>query len=143
MLSWVRVAGGGDGGGAQPGGAWLGQYYDTPDLAGSAIQRFDPAIDFDWGDGSPIPGSISDNLFSIRWTRNVQFDSGAYRFYAIVDDGIRIYVDNRVVMNEWHDSSKKTMIADVALTSGVHEVKVEYYEFGYQAYITVWWEKLH
>lgn len=139
MLSWVRVA---DGGGGQPSGAWLGQYYDTIDLAGTPVQRFDPAIDFDWGDGSPMPGLISDNLFSIRWTRNVLFDGGTYRFYALVDDGVRLYVDNRLVIDQWRDSNSITFFKEADITSGVHEVKVEYYEFGHQARITVWWEKL-
>jgi LysM repeat protein len=141
ILVWVKVAEGG-GVGAQPSGAWLGQYYDNPDLGGTPIQRFDPAINFDWGDGSPFPGQINDNLFSARWTSTQLFESGVYRFYAIVDDGVRIFVDGIVVMNEWHDSSHKTMIADAGLTAGVHEVKVEYYEFGYQANIIVWWEKI-
>ncbi len=128
--------------GPYPGEAWLGQYFNNMYLGGSPdVQHMDPAIDFDWKEGSPFPGQIDKNFFSVRWTRNVYFEGGTYRFWAWVDDGVRLYVDDIVVVNEWHDQSGK-FFGDATLAPGTHAVKVEYYENAYTAMISVWWERL-
>ncbi len=143
MLSWIEVADGGASGGLQPSGAWLGEYFDHIDIGGSpAVQHLDPAIDFGWGQSSPFPNQIGKDFFSVRWTRNVYFDAGTYRFYAWVDDGVRLYVDNILVVDQWRDANGVVFFSDAPVTGGVHEVKVEYYERAYDALISIWWEKL-
>ncbi|MBN1890679.1 MAG: LysM peptidoglycan-binding domain-containing protein [Thermoflexales bacterium] len=130
--------------GAYPGEAWLGEYFDNMELGGSPqVRQFDPAIDFDWKNASPFPGQIPKDLFSVRWTRNVYFDAGSYYFWAWVDDGVRLYVDDQVVINEWHDADGVKQLGYATLAAGVHRVKVEYYEHGHDAMISVWWEKIY
>ncbi|MBN1890815.1 MAG: LysM peptidoglycan-binding domain-containing protein [Thermoflexales bacterium] len=141
MLGWIQLASGGAASGPQPSGAWTGEYFSNIDLGGSPdMRRLDPAIDFGWGTGSPLSG-VKD-FFSIRWTRNVQFEAGTYRFSAWVDDGVRIYVDGVLVLNQWHDADGVVCFDDAVVSAGVHEVKVEYYEHAYEAMISVWWEKI-
>jgi LysM repeat protein len=141
MLGWIQLASGGTTGGAQPSGAWTGEYFSNIDLAGSPdMRRLDPAIDFGWGTGTPLQGTP--NYFSIRWTRNVQFEASTYRFSAWVDDGVRIYVDDVLVLDQWRDANGVVFFDDAVVSAGVHEVKVEYYERGHEAMISVWWEKL-
>jgi hypothetical protein len=41
--------------------------------------------------------------FSVRWTRNLNFSAGSYRFYAHVDDGVRLSIDGKPLIDEWHD----------------------------------------
>ena len=93
--------------------------------------------------GSTSPGyrDVSHNNFSARWTGQLipQF-SQTYTFTTISDDGVRLYVDNNLVINDWFDHrgvSKGTF----NVSAGPHTIKVEYYDFGRDAMITVWWAK--
>ena len=89
---------------------------------------------------SPGPG-VPRDLWSARWISTQYFASpGTYQFYAQVDDGVRIYVDNNLVVNDWFDHSGVSK-GTVHLNAGPHTVKVEYYDFGREAMITVWWAK--
>lgn len=119
---------------------WRGEYYPNRDLAGPpAYIRNDSNIDFNWDQGAPS-GFGPDN-FSIRWTRNVDFSSDEYRFHVRMDDGARLYVDNSLVIDDWRDNSVREVTGDIWLGSGVHTIRVEYYEHTGAAQITVWWER--
>jgi hypothetical protein len=121
---------------------WKGEYWPNRELSGNpALVRNDPQIDFNWEKGSPAE-LISDNHFSARWTRKVAFEKGTYRFYALVDDGIRVYVDDHLVLDAWGDHDAKELVADYALPKGTYTVKVEYYERIGNARIAVRWDKV-
>jgi hypothetical protein len=122
---------------------WRGDYYANPNLSGEpVITRNDPMLGFEWGVGSPAPGIPADN-FSARWTRTLAFpEGGTYRFHAVVDDGVRLYADNTLVINEWTDGNQREVIGDAALVSGGHTIRVEYYDRTGNAVIRVWWERL-
>jgi hypothetical protein len=129
--------------GAVATGPWLGQYFDTLLPQGGAdVTRTDAAIDFDWGSGSPDL-RIPQDMFSARWTQTARFDTAIYRFHAIADDGVRLYIDGKVVMDEWANNPGTEFAREVKVRAGKHAVKVEYYEYGYDAKIKVWWEKLN
>jgi hypothetical protein len=122
--------------------AWRGSYFNNRALSGSPTMiRDDKAIDFDWGPGSPGGGINVDN-FSVRWTRDVDFAAGTYRFTARSDDGIRVYVDGRLVIDHWYDHAVTTFHADVNLSAGRHSLIVEYYENGGLAVARVSWEQI-
>jgi VCBS repeat-containing protein len=120
---------------------WRGEFWFSRQLTSQwALIRGDEKIDFDWGEGSPTLG-IPSNNFSVRWDRWVDFEPGVYRFFAQADDGIRIYVDGGLIINEWHDSSgSKVYSAELTLT-GSHELEIEYYEHGGSAKVTFYWRK--
>jgi len=120
---------------------WLGQYYTNPDLLGSPqLIRRDPIIHFDWGTGAPAAGMPSNN-FSVLWTRNVQFTQGNYIFTVTVDDGMRLYIDDQLIIDEWQDGSRRTVETRYWLSAGVHSVRVEYYERLANATIQVSWRQ--
>lgn len=122
------------------GSAWTGYYFANQYLDDLKFTRIDPSIDFNWDIDSPGAG-VPRDLWSARWISTQYFpSSGTYEFYAQVDDGVRIYVDNNLAVNDWFDHrgvSKGT----INLTAGPHTVKVEYYDFSREAMITVWWAK--
>ena len=120
---------------------WRGEYYNNQELAGApSVVRNDYAIAFNWGLGWPNP-KISANHFSVRWTRTVNLQEGTYRFSVRVDDGARLFVDNVLVIDQWHTASGETYVVDVPLGAGNHVVRMEYYEdTGYAyAYLTYAW----
>jgi hypothetical protein len=121
---------------------WRGDYFPNRDLTGNpAFVRYDGVLDFDWGTGSPAPGFPADN-FSVRWTRDVWLEGGRYRFHALVDDGVRLFVDGDLVIDEWRDGSQRELTAERSLGEGSHSLRVEYYEHTVYARIKVWWERV-
>ncbi len=120
---------------------WRGEYFNNRHLIGSPVLvRNDREIRFDWGTGAPAPGLPADN-FSVRWTRTLHFDEGNYAFHARVDDGIRLYVDNNLVIDRWSDGPHEVS-GNYFMTAGQHALRVEYYEGVGDAYIHVWWERV-
>ena len=122
QVAWERVSGG---------AAWRAEYFNTRDLSGPPVlTRYDPAIDFDWGLGSPDPAVPADD-FSVRWTRVLGFTPGTYRFYASCDDGVRVYVDGQHILDAWRDQRlPNNTTGEITLSGGQHTVVVEYYERG-------------
>jgi len=115
--------------GAPPITEWRGEYYNNTWLGGPAYVRNDTQVNFDWGYGTPVPGVVNTDYFSVRWTRDVHFASSAtYTFYATVDDGVRLWVDGALVIDKWYPQSRTTHSGSVYLGAGTHQVKVEYFE---------------
>ncbi len=124
------------------GATWRAEFFANVNLAGPpALVRQDAAVHFDWGRGAPAPGLPADN-FSARWMRVVQFEGGLYRFRAVVDDGVRIYVDELLALDSWHDGARREVTTDFKVTPGAHAVRVEYYERAGDALIQVSWERI-
>ncbi|MCL5264898.1 MAG: PA14 domain-containing protein, partial [Chloroflexi bacterium] len=121
---------------------WLGEYFANDSLSGSPVLvRNDAVIDFDWGLGSPGPG-VPPEDFSVRWTTNRRFSSGDYLFHTVTDDGVRLWVDSYLVIDSWYRQPPTERKARVALSAGVHSIKVEYFEWIVGAVARVWWEEL-
>jgi len=119
---------------------WKGEYYDNATLSDAPFLVVDErALDFNWGLGAPSSGMPGDD-FSARWTRAVNLQAGVYRFYAHVDDGVRLWVDDTIVIDEWQEGAARTLTGDLDLSSGDHNIRVEYYERTGHAVIKVWWE---
>ncbi len=121
---------------------WKGEYYGNMALDGRPFLIVNERLlDFDWGDGAPASGMPADQ-FSVRWTASVGLEEGIYRFYARSDDGVRLWVDEAAVIDEWRDSGVTTYSGETYVARGQHAVRVEYYENTGQAVIKVWWELL-
>lgn len=114
---------------ANPGTGWRGEYFDNKDLAGTPrVVITNDQINFNWAQSAPYPEIPADN-FSVRWTANPNFpQTGLYRFRVGADDGIRLYIDNVLIINDWQGGSFRTTTRDVQLTAGAHNLRVEYYE---------------
>lgn len=119
---------------------WKGEYYPNRWLQGDpALVRNDTEIDFAWGLDSPAP-EIAPDDFSVRWTRTLSLPAGDCRFYARSDDGVRLWVDNRLIIDAWNENTNYTLEGDITLAAGDHYVQVEYYEALGAAQIRLWWE---
>lgn len=116
-------------------GAWTAQYYGNPSLSGSpALIQSENNPTRSWGAGSPA-GNIPADNFSARWTTTQSVSGGSYRISVKADDGVRIYVNGSLVINEWHGATGQTYTADVSLPAGQHNFLIEYYEGGGDAFI--------
>lgn len=118
-----------------------GCYYAGTNFEDLVFTRFDKDIQFNFGNGSPDSRIPQDN-FSIRWRGDFTFsEAGTYRFTARADDGVRVSVNGKRIINEWQNQAATTFNANVELTKGTHRVEVEYYEAYSSAEITVSWQR--
>ena len=106
-----------------------GVYFDNMDLSNPKLTRIDPSIDFDWGYGSPDP-AIGPDTFSVRWTGQIEpLYTETYTFYAVTDDGFRLWIEDQLVIDSWRDQAPTERSGTIALTAGVkYDIKIEYYE---------------
>lgn len=108
---------------------WQARYWNNTQLSGTPVlQRTEVSIDHDWGTASPKAGVVNDNNFSARWTRYIDVTPGTYRFTVQSDDGIRVWVDNTLIVDAWTVHAVQTDIVDFDLNTGHHLITVEYYE---------------
>jgi hypothetical protein len=107
---------------------WRAEYFANAYLGGDpALIRNDVAIAFDWGIGPPDPRIPADS-FSVRWTRQIDFLEGYYRFVLWADDGVRLWVDGVLLVDEWHDGVLTDYVVEIYLPRGPHALRLEYYE---------------
>jgi hypothetical protein len=122
--------------------SWLAFYWNNSGLAGApALRRYEAAINYDWGTGSPAPGTINADFFSARWSRSVYFSAGNYRFTTQSDDGIRVFVGDRLIIDNWSSHPIQTDTADVDLGAGTYTIRVDYYENAGDAVAKLKWER--
>jgi hypothetical protein len=107
---------------------WRASYWNNTTLSGDPVLVRDEAnLDHNWGTGAPAPGVNVDN-FSARWTRYIDVTPGTYQFTVTSDDGIRVWVNDALIINQWIVHPPTTYTADVYLGAGHHLIKVEYFE---------------
>jgi hypothetical protein len=128
---------GGGGGGSGP---LRGEYFDNLDFTGTRVVRNDATIEFDWGTGSPV-GGIGPDTFSVRWTGWIRAaTSETYTFTTESDDGVRLWVNGQLLVDNWTDHAPVRNSGTIALQAGrYYELKLEYYENGVGALIRLFW----
>lgn len=118
---------------------WQASYWNNRDLAGPPLlRRVDSQLNFDWGFGGPDGIFATDN-FSARWERYIDVAPGTYRFTATADDGIRLWVDNELLIDQWTEHSAQRFSAEKRLQRGTHAIRVEYFEATGAAVVSVDW----
>lgn len=118
------------------------EYFNNTDLSGTPVlTRCEDKVNYFWWDGSsPESGTVNNNNFSARWQGEFTFAAGTYTFASDSDDGIKVWVDNVLKIDNWTAHSPISYdTVDVVLTAGVHTVKVEYYELTGNARAVVSW----
>jgi hypothetical protein len=115
---------------AKTGGGVKGQYYKGMAFETLALTRTDPQINFNWGDpGGPDP-AVGNDSFSARWTGEVEAAfTETYTFYTNTDDGVRLWVDGKQLVNAWVDQGATEYSGKVDLVAGTtYNLVMEYYE---------------
>jgi len=124
---------------------WKGEYFPNLDVANTPSAVSDEGtglLAYDWGTGGPNRCGIGADRFSVRLTRTVNFSAGTYRFTVRADDGVRLYVDNRLLIDAWRDQAATTYIDDEPLAAGNHVIELHYYENGGDASLRLDWNAL-
>jgi hypothetical protein len=123
-----------------PGDGLTGTYHDQLNLAGSAFSRVDPTVDFDWGSASPDPRLPTDN-FSVSWTGQLLAPStDDYTFRTTSDDGVRLWIDGALVIDDWTAHGATLDTATVPLVLGRrYAIRMDFYDSGGLAIARLHW----
>lgn len=130
MISKAAVA-------ADPEPGLLGEYFalgsnveDFPKLDDKkpTLKRVDKKIDFR-STGPTFPETKLDNHFAIRWTGKIKIPKdGVYTFYLESDDGSRLVIDGKTVVDNGGLHEMQEMQGKVELKAGEHDLRIDYFE---------------
>lgn len=115
-------------------------YYDNQDFTNWKLTRTDEGVVYDWGSGSPA-ASIGPDTFSVRWTGQVEpLHTETYTFHVTTDDGVRLWIDGRLIVDRWVAQSATEWSGSIALAAGrKYALKMEYFEAGGLAVAKLRW----
>lgn len=124
-------------GGAKVKLAWLptegliGEYHSgstNPWSSPITRVRSDGALRYDWWDGQP-ESRVSPDVFSVRWRGTMYVPALAnYTLEVRVDDGVQLFVDGELIIDQWRDQGATTFQANRTLGIGLHSIDIWYYE---------------
>lgn len=112
----------------------MAEYFANANLSGTPrVTQVDRNINFIWSGSSPdkrVPGQ----RFSARWTGTIEVPddiSNKVLLSTIEDDGVRVWIDGKRVIDAWGPHDSTTSNASVPLTAGQpHRLRVEYQQLG-------------
>ncbi len=119
-----------------------GEYFNNRDLKGDPVlSRTDDSVNLNWGAFSPAP-QVRPQEFSVRWTGKLTAPvSGKYILGAIGNGGFRIYINGKVLVEEFANRRTKNVTTDIAFEAGkAYDIRLEYHTGGnpYTAAKLVW-----
>ena len=117
-----------------------GEYYDDKNFFDLKLTRTDSRVDFNWNNNSP-DSSIDGDTFSVRWTGQIEpLFSETYSLYTTSDDGVRLWVDNQLIIDRFVNRSSTQDSATIDLVAGKkYDIRMEYYENSGQANASLAW----
>src|SRR3954470_22816652 len=105
-------------------------YFDNVDLSGTSVARTDATVNFNWAGARPT-SALAGDTFSARWSGQVQANySQAYTFSTVSDDGVRLWVNGSLLINQWNrHAAREDKGTPITLTAGQkYDIKLEYFQ---------------
>ncbi|UHG94734.1 PA14 domain-containing protein (plasmid) [Spirosoma oryzicola] len=123
-------------------GGLKGDYYRGTTFEQKVQTRIDTTIHFDWSTRAPLP-ELEGSYYSIRWTGELRAPvSGPYTFYCQVDDGLKLWVGQQLLINEWHLSPYSRFKGQIQLVAGqTYPIRIDYFNAIQVGRITLRWER--
>jgi|GEM_PF-379869 len=111
---------------------FVAQYFSGRELNQLEATTIDRDVAFNWGQNAPIPELPTDQ-FSIRWngifTAPHSSGSNQYQFTVRTNDGVRLYANGQLVIDDWSEHAPRTFTYDRSLAAGEQlRLTVEYFE---------------
>jgi len=122
------------------------EYFSNLELKGEPVlTRLDPTIDFNWGYDAPHPAlhRVDDrNTFSVRWTgKLLPPKSGIYKLNVINNDGIRIYLEDKLILDQWRKGLTTFKTVSVTMEAGKsYRLRIEYFFDGGISMVKFGWQ---
>ncbi|HEX7508533.1 MAG TPA: glycoside hydrolase family 3 C-terminal domain-containing protein [Polyangia bacterium] len=121
----------------------LGEYFAGTEREGTPrLVRVDANIDFHWEIAPPAPG-LPEDKFSIRWTGKLTPPtSGLYALALRSDDGSRLYIDGKVLVDDWGDHPPTLKMAEIHLVGGkAYDIRLDFFEGILGASVELLWQR--
>jgi outer membrane protein OmpA-like peptidoglycan-associated protein len=117
-----------------------GDYYAGRNFEQFRLRRIDASLGFDLSREAPAEGMPAEN-FSVRWTGWLRPPaSGRYILHITVDDGARLWLDGRQVLDEWRGQGATTYRVELNLRAGhAYAVRLDYSQYGAISYLWLGW----
>jgi beta-glucosidase len=118
-----------------------GAYFNNLTLSGPpAVTRVDKVINFQWTLSAPAP-EINHDFYSVRWTGTLRAPrTGRYRIGLDGDDGYRLYLDDRLVIDNWKKQTYSTRLTEFSFEKGHdYAIRVEFFEPVGNAHLKLIW----
>jgi len=118
----------------------LCEIFADKQLKRKVVERIDQKIDATFGDDEPDFG-VSRDGFSVRWTGWLQPPvAGFYIFTLLHDDGARLWINDRLVIDNWEESGPATITLE--LQEGTQSIRVEMWDAGGWSEASLHWEQV-
>jgi hypothetical protein len=111
-----------------PGGGVKAQYFNGKSPGGTpVVTRIESSIDHSWP--GEIVAGLMDNV-SARWTADLEVPfTETYSLITTSDDGVRLWLDGRLIVDNWTDHATTSNVAKVDLIAGqIYSIRMEYYD---------------
>lgn len=117
------------------------QYFAGSAMAGNAVVQRTEAVDFDWTGRRPDP-AVPAGPFSARWTGWIEaVSSGPTTLRTVSDDGVRVWIDDRLVIDNWTGHAATNNDAAVSMVAGRrYRITMEYFDGGWSATARLLWQ---
>lgn len=117
-----------------------GEYFDGKDFNRKVATRTDAKLDFSWLN-APIKG-LSETDYSMRWTGKIYAPTtGTYLFSAKVDDGIRVWIGNKLIIESWQLNNSVKMAGKIIMEAGkYYDIRVDYFNEVLGGVIQLFWQ---
>lgn len=118
----------------------FGNYFNGQNFQTLKLSRVDKQISFNWGVNAPTTSMTTDN-FSIRWTGKILAPyTDLYTFYTKSDDGVRLWVNDSIIVNDWSARALKENSGKIKLEANKqYNIKLEYFDNAYDAIVSLDW----
>jgi outer membrane protein OmpA-like peptidoglycan-associated protein len=115
---------------ARVGDGLKGDYYDGREFNKLVASRRDATINFDWHGARPVAG-LEPEDFSVRWTGwLVPPTTGRYVLHISVDDGIRVWLNDRLLLDDWRGQPLSYYQVEVDLKAGEpYTLRIDYCQY--------------
>jgi len=119
-----------------------GDYYEGLHFEHLVRTQCDARLDFDWHERSPVPG-VPPTSFTVRWTGwLVPPVTGHYVLYLTVDDGVRLWLDQHLLLDEWRGQYLSSYQVAVDLQAGqAYPLRLEYCQYSATTRLLLSWER--
>ncbi|RPH31946.1 MAG: beta-glucosidase [Bacteroidales bacterium] len=119
-----------------------GEYFNNVTLTGSpSFTRIDNQLQFQWTLFSPNPEKLTYDFYSVRWTGKLLApQTGKFRIGIDGNDGYRLYLNSKLILDNWKKLSKQTLLADYDFEKGKeYDIRIEFYEPVGNAFFSLVW----
>ena len=117
-------------------------YYNNSNLSGAAAaQNVATDVNFNWGYVSSPAAGVNGENWSASYSGLIRANtSELYTFYATADDGVRVYVNGQLLIDEWHQMEPTTYTGSINMLAGQwYDIVVQYkQDVGYESLKLEW-----